>query len=219
MPSRFGLFLAILACAGTSALLLIRLRWPHRGHSARPSARRRASSTGMLRSGPSSPGRPCHGARVGSPCSYISHGEAPSLVSFNIPFTLQPQPNLRPLYVPDPPDAGAARLRGHPDPELVLGVLAAHGQRAEVPPGGDRRRHFDRYLRTFARQVRAWGHPFFLRFDWEMNGFWFALGRAGQRQPPGTSCARGATSTKSSVSRVRPTQIGCGARSSTTTTC
>ena len=31
----------------------------------------------------------------------------------------------------------------------------------------------DPYLRQFAEAAREWGHPFFLRFDWEMNGFWF----------------------------------------------
>jgi len=31
----------------------------------------------------------------------------------------------------------------------------------------------DPYLRKFAESAKAWGHPFFLRFDWEMNGFWF----------------------------------------------
>jgi len=31
----------------------------------------------------------------------------------------------------------------------------------------------DPYIRQFAEAARDWGHPFFLRFDWEMNGFWF----------------------------------------------
>jgi mannan endo-1,4-beta-mannosidase len=32
---------------------------------------------------------------------------------------------------------------------------------------------FDPFIRQFAEAARNWGHPFFLRFDWEMNGFWF----------------------------------------------
>jgi hypothetical protein len=32
---------------------------------------------------------------------------------------------------------------------------------------------FDGYLQEFAQKAKAWGHPFFLRFNWEMNGFWF----------------------------------------------
>jgi hypothetical protein len=36
--------------------------------------------------------------------------------------------------------------------------------------------HWDGYIRRFAREARDWGHPFFLRFDWEMDGDWFAWG-------------------------------------------
>jgi hypothetical protein len=33
---------------------------------------------------------------------------------------------------------------------------------------------YDSYIRSWAEAAREWGHPFFLRFDWEMNGNWFA---------------------------------------------
>ena len=33
---------------------------------------------------------------------------------------------------------------------------------------------YDSYIREFAEDARDWGHPFFLRFDWEMNGNWFS---------------------------------------------
>jgi hypothetical protein len=32
---------------------------------------------------------------------------------------------------------------------------------------------YDAYIREFATRAKAWGHPFMLRFDWEMNGKWF----------------------------------------------
>jgi len=32
---------------------------------------------------------------------------------------------------------------------------------------------YDSYIREFAEDARDWGHPFFLRFNWEMNGDWF----------------------------------------------
>jgi hypothetical protein len=32
---------------------------------------------------------------------------------------------------------------------------------------------YDSYIRQFAEEARDWGHPFFLRFNWEMNGNWF----------------------------------------------
>jgi hypothetical protein len=34
----------------------------------------------------------------------------------------------------------------------------------------------DEAIRRFARGAAAWGHPFFVRLDWEMNGSWFPWG-------------------------------------------
>jgi mannan endo-1,4-beta-mannosidase len=33
---------------------------------------------------------------------------------------------------------------------------------------------YDEFIRDFATEARDWGHPFFLRFNWEMNGTWFS---------------------------------------------
>jgi Glycosyl hydrolase family 26 len=33
---------------------------------------------------------------------------------------------------------------------------------------------YDAFIRDWARDARDWGHPFFLRFNWEMNGDWFS---------------------------------------------
>ena len=41
---------------------------------------------------------------------------------------------------------------------------------------------YDRSLETWVREAAAWGHPFFLRFDWEMNGGWFSWGTTASRQ-------------------------------------
>jgi hypothetical protein len=38
---------------------------------------------------------------------------------------------------------------------------------------------YDSYLTTWAKAAKAWGHPFFLRFAWEMNGSWFPWGVGG----------------------------------------
>lgn len=32
---------------------------------------------------------------------------------------------------------------------------------------------YDAYITQFAKDAKAWGHPFFLRYDWEMNGAWW----------------------------------------------
>jgi hypothetical protein len=45
------------------------------------------------------------------------------------------------------------------DPEYQLSDIIAGRQDAAIT--------------AFAQEAAAWGHPFFLRFDWEMNGNWF----------------------------------------------
>jgi hypothetical protein len=47
--------------------------------------------------------------------------------------------------------------------------------------GGD----YDSYIRSWAKAAAAWGHPFFLRFDWEMNGRWFPWGWGANGNAPG----------------------------------
>jgi hypothetical protein len=37
---------------------------------------------------------------------------------------------------------------------------------------------YDSYIREFATEAASWGHPFFLRFDWEVNGNWFPWGES-----------------------------------------
>jgi hypothetical protein len=43
----------------------------------------------------------------------------------------------------------------------------------------------DNYIRTWATRAAEWGHPFFLRFDWEMNGSWFPWGAGANGNQPG----------------------------------
>jgi len=45
--------------------------------------------------------------------------------------------------------------------------------------------NFDSYIREFAEDARDWGHPFFLRFDWEMNGNWFPWSEGVNGNQPG----------------------------------
>jgi mannan endo-1,4-beta-mannosidase len=44
---------------------------------------------------------------------------------------------------------------------------------------------YDDYIRGFAESARAWGHPFFLRFNWEMNGDWFPWSESANGNAPG----------------------------------
>ena len=43
----------------------------------------------------------------------------------------------------------------------------------------------DAYIREFAEAARNWGHGFFLRFNWEMNGDWFPWGATVNGAQPG----------------------------------
>jgi hypothetical protein len=44
---------------------------------------------------------------------------------------------------------------------------------------------YDSYIRQFAEEAREWGHPFFLRFNWEMNGHWFPWSEGINGNKPG----------------------------------
>jgi glycosyl hydrolase family 26 len=44
---------------------------------------------------------------------------------------------------------------------------------------------YDSYIREFAGAARDWGHPFFLRFNWEMNGNWFPWSEGVNGNGPG----------------------------------
>jgi hypothetical protein len=44
---------------------------------------------------------------------------------------------------------------------------------------------YDSYIRSWADAAAGWGHPFFLRFDWEMNGNWFPWGQSVNGNAPG----------------------------------
>ena len=44
---------------------------------------------------------------------------------------------------------------------------------------------YDAFIRDFAERSKEWGHPYFLRFDWEMNGFWFPWNESVNGNRPG----------------------------------
>lgn len=45
--------------------------------------------------------------------------------------------------------------------------------------------NYDSYIRSWATRAAEWGHPFFLRYDWEMNGSWFPWGPGVNGNQPG----------------------------------
>jgi beta-mannanase len=44
---------------------------------------------------------------------------------------------------------------------------------------------YDSYIGTWASAAKSWGHPFFLRFNWEMNGNWFPWAESANGNRPG----------------------------------
>jgi hypothetical protein len=55
--------------------------------------------------------------------------------------------------------------------DLCCGTNQANFQNRDVYNGT-----YDAYIHQWARDAKAWGHPFFLRLDAEMNGWWFPWG-------------------------------------------
>ncbi len=74
-----------------------------------------------------------------------------------------------------PGDFDAIRLRGA-IPFFSWGSYEA-GNNSSTQPifklSNITRGDFDTYLEKWALDAKAWGYPFFLRFNWEMNGDWY----------------------------------------------
>ena len=94
-------------------------------------------------------------------------------------------------------------VMGNPEPDFQLG---------DVISGT-----YDSYIREFAEAAKAWGHPYFMRFNWEPNGDWFPWARAPTATSQGSTSPPGATCTTSSPRSEQPTRPGSGARTSTST--
>jgi hypothetical protein len=88
------------------------------------------------------------------------------------PFPLEPMQNLRANgIIPFFSWSNSSVSEGTNDPQFRL---------SNVING-----RYDGYIREFAEAARAWGHPFFLRFDWEMNGNWFPWSEGVNGNKPG----------------------------------
>lgn len=105
-------------------------------------------------------------------------GKAPAVVAFNLPFE---NCGGNTCAVEGFPATQMSELRAYGSiPFLNWSSQSSPlspdqpGYRLAVVASGS----FDRYLEHFAREAKAWGHPFFLRFDWEMNRSWFPWGES-----------------------------------------
>jgi hypothetical protein len=101
-------------------------------------------------------------------------GKGMSLVEFSSSFA---DCSRNPCRTYDFPAAGMSDIRAHGSiPLFSWGSESSPRDSAEQPDfqlsdliSG----RYDSYIAQFAAEARDWGHPFFLRFDWEMNGNWF----------------------------------------------
>jgi beta-mannanase len=116
-------------------------------------------------------------------------GKGASLLSFSAPFA----------------DCSFDPCRPFPFPEQAMEKLRQHGTipflnwaSQSVPSSLDEPAYSlsaiangsqDAYIRDYAEQVITWNRPFFLRFDAEMNGFWFPWSEGLNGNTPGSFVA------------------------------
>jgi beta-mannanase len=102
-------------------------------------------------------------------------GKAPSIVPFNLPFegcSTSCNDYTFPLTQMDAVNAyGAITMLNWSSMSSPLQTNEPAFNLANVANGA-----FDSYITSFAQAAKQWGHPFLLRFDWEMNGNWFPWG-------------------------------------------
>ena len=102
-------------------------------------------------------------------------GSGLSLLQFSAPFARCEDGRVQLLHLPDrrrwrrsAPTGRSRSSAGTPAPP------AATRTTSSSPTCNAGR--YDAYIQEFAGAAAAWGHPFFLRFNWEMNGPWFPWG-------------------------------------------
>ncbi len=112
------------------------------------------------------------------------------------------------------PNEAMDNIRGHGSiPVFSWGSESSAGGGAEQPDfqlADIAAGRYDADIRQFATEVRDWGHPFFLRFNWEMNGNWFPWSEGVNGNGPASTSPPGATSTTSSPPSALPTRPGSG---------
>ncbi len=100
----------------------------------------------------------------------VSH-KSPSLIAFNIPWSSCGTPSCPYAF----PTAQMQAIRSYG--AIPMLNWASNGETTADEQAFNLKAiisgQFDSYLRSFATSVKQWGHPFLLRFDWEMNGNWF----------------------------------------------
>jgi hypothetical protein len=112
-------------------------------------------------------------------------GKNVSLVSFNAPFATCAGSHCTFNLFPYTPFEslrahGAIPVYGWSSSSISEGTSDPKFSLAKVING-----RYDDYIRQFATTAAVWAHPFFLRFNWEMNGDWFPWSEGVNGNRPG----------------------------------
>jgi hypothetical protein len=116
-------------------------------------------------------------------------GKPLSMIEFSAPFA-----DCSPLpcsYLGFPADPFTA-IRAHgaiPFFSWASQAIPSEGDQSEFQLADILAGTHDTYIRAWATRAAEWGHPFFLRFDWEMNGVWFPWGENTNGNQPGEFAA------------------------------
>jgi hypothetical protein len=113
-------------------------------------------------------------------------GKGMSLIEFSSPWL---DCNRKPCIPYEFPRQAMDNIRGHGSiPVFSWGAESSPSRGPEQPEfqladiaGGAH----DSYIAQFATEAREWGRPFFLRFNWEMNGNWFPWSELANGNGPG----------------------------------
>jgi hypothetical protein len=133
--------------------------------------------------------RPAGGLPAGLAAFRSLVGKAPAVLPFNLPFMNCSSGGCSWYWFPGHQMDAVRRFGSIP----MLNWSSMSSPLSVNEPGfslskvihGD----FDAYIRAFALGAKQWGHPFFLRFNWEMNGNWFPWSETANGNQPGQSAA------------------------------
>ena len=103
-------------------------------------------------------------------------GKGMSLVNFSSPFANCSSKPCTPYSFPTTPFDNIRRHGAIPFFSWNSASLPVHVDEPDYRLAAVTRGAFDAYIRSWAGAAKRWGHPFFLRFNWEMNGEWFPWG-------------------------------------------
>jgi beta-mannanase len=98
----------------------------------------------------------------------VATGRAPAILHFGYTWKQSGRMNSFPTAVMNQVrDRGAIPMIGWGSWDSSKGPEQPEFQLRDITAG-----HYDSYIRDWAEQAKAWEHPFFLKFNWEMDGRW-----------------------------------------------